>query len=269
MLRGRGKSVRVCIVDGLAIAKSKPTAAEMASSGDDKSDIDVSLAIKLATLIFVVTQGALLMYGYSTLVGNYEQYGIDINELDMGKPTLLLYGYIFSLSTIFEASQRIPYAGSLTLIMMCLIVGALFVYALANKAPISTRIGVLFAISLPLVFISITPASGISRGMNVANSEMKKFVTTSYGGRYEAQQMVTTDDGEKLTGKLILADSRLTFLLTKQVQGDCAIRLVVYKLSNANNRVMRRTVLTAVEPDQQPMLKDCKPKKGHEPNLVK
>jgi len=219
---------------------------------------DIGLAIKLTSLMIIVAQGALLIYGYSVLVGNYDFYGIDINELEIGKPTLLLYGYIYALSTIFKASEGVPYAGTAALLMLCLLISAVFVFALVGKAKASIRASVLFSLFIPLIFISITPAQGISLGLDIGQADLKKFIGSDQGGTYKAEQRITTADNKTLVGKLILADTRITFLLTKTtVDNSCAPTLTIYKLSNANNKVLRETVLTLQADDAHPAPKGC------------
>lgn len=252
MFKGRGNTVRVKLVDPIAIS-----APEVIPGEPDQLPIDVGLAIKLATLIFIFTQGALLIYGYSVLVGNYDYYGIDINELDIGKPTLLLYGYIHALSTIFEVGKGIPNAGAITLLMLCLIVSAIFVLALTSKAKAGTRASVLFSIFIPLVFIVITPAKGIKLGSDIGQTDLKKFIGSDQGWEYKAEQMITTSDKQKLVGKLVLADSRFTFLLTQKTRKNCSPVLTIYKLNNSDNKVMRQTVLTPMIDASNPLQKNC------------
>ncbi len=252
MLKRRGNTVRVKLADPIFLPAPDATPME-----PEQPPIDVGLAIKLATLIFIVTQGALLIYGYSVLVGNYDYYGIDINELDIGKPTLLLYGYIHALSTIFELSKGIPNAGGTALLMLCLIVSAIFVFALTNKAKAGTRASVLFSIFIPLVFIVITPAKGIKLGSDIGQADLKKFIGNEEGGEYKAEQIIITSNKQKLVGKLILADSRFTFLATQKTRKNCPPTLTIYKLSNSDNKIMRQTVLTPVLDASHPQQKSC------------
>lgn len=257
MFWSRNKTVRLELTKPISVSVTGQTTPMIQTMAADQPPIDIGLAIKLATLMIIVTQGALLIYGYSVLVGNYDFYGIDINELDISKPTLLLYGYIFALSTIFKAGG-IPYAGTASLLMLCLLISAMFVFALANKAKVSTRTGVLFSLLIPLIFICITPAKGISLGIDIGQEEINKFTGNNQIGTYKTEQRVTAADNRTLVGQLILADSQFTFLLTKnEAKKGCIPVLTVYKLNNSDNKILRQTVLTLQTEDSHPAQTGC------------
>lgn len=257
MFKYNNKTVQVKLLNPITVSSPTSTHPQIAPAEYNQLPIDVGLAVKLATLIFIVTQASLLVYGYSVLVGYYDYYGIDINELDIGKPTLLLYGYMYALSTIFELSKGLPRAGAVTLVMLCLIVSVFFMIAVTDKAKVGTRVGVLFSIFIPLIFIVITPAKGITLGLDIGKTELQKFTGGHHGGKFEIEQIIISSDKQKLVGKLILSDSRFTFLLTQSMKNGCAPVLTIYKLNNLNNKIMRQTVLTPFKDLIGPLPEGC------------
>lgn len=205
----------------------------------EEETVNIGLALKLMTALFIFTQGALAVYGYAVLVGNYDYFGIDINELNISKATLLLYGYIYTLNTIFELGNTVPTGGAATLVMLCLLIATAVMVAVARRNSTEARAATLLTLFLSLIVICIAPAIGIQQGTKAGRSTLKDL----FNG--EPLEEYTTDDtiisaGQKYMGTIILADTQNSFLLVRNKLKKTA---TVYKIRNSDNSIIRTSTL--------------------------
>ncbi len=96
-------------------------------SVDKRATTNAELAFKLITYGSLASQAALLILGYSILVGRYEQFGIDTNELALGTPSLLLNGYVDLFSRAIDMASQWPTIGPGLLAFIFVAVAAVFV----------------------------------------------------------------------------------------------------------------------------------------------
>ncbi|NVL28811.1 hypothetical protein F2S73_25850, partial [Pseudomonas syringae pv. actinidiae] len=94
---------------------------------------NAELAFKLITYGSLASQAALLILGYSILVGRYEQFGIDTNELALGTPSLLLNGYVDLFSRAIDMASQWPTIGPGLLAFIFVAVAAVFVSLVTQR----------------------------------------------------------------------------------------------------------------------------------------
>lgn len=204
------------------------------ASFDEVANADPSLAIKLLTFAAVILHGTLAIYGYSVLLGYYDQFGINTSELDLGLPTLLLYGYIYIFSDAMSAANSIPIVGPGFLAFIFIGLAAWFVWNVNRTASTDAKIGLsaLFGFILFLAFF--VPIWGVTKGQEIANSDLEKNSGIKTKKNLTREHTIISNEGEKLTGFIIIATQQHTFLLRNNI---------VYKIDSNNNRIIRTTKL--------------------------
>lgn len=210
---------------------------EQSATKDAKTNTE--LAFKLITYGALASQAALLIYGYSLLVGYYEQFGIDTNELALGTPTLLLHGYINLFSGALDAANRWPIVGPGLLALTFVGVAAIFVAVITRRPTANVVIGLAAWIGISMFMAFFAPAVGVQQGVKTGLSDFKKFTQQDAPEGLENVHTVITDKNERLSGHLILADSKSTFLL---------VGMKVFKLDGGTGHVIRETELNIKKP---------------------
>ncbi|MGY2438748.1 hypothetical protein ACW9HX_03325 [Pseudomonas sp. SDO52101_S400] len=205
----------------------------------DQPKVNTELAFKLLIYGAVVSQAALLIIGYSLLVGYYEQFGIDTNELTLGTPTLLLYGYINILSGALSVTHRLPLLGPGLLAAAYICVSALFLLLITKRLKEGVIIGLSSWIGFSLLLISFAPGIGVQNGADMGLKDFAEYTHQEVPKGLDDIHTVITDKGERLTGYLILADSKSTFLL---------MGTKVLKVDGVKGRIIRETELRVKEP---------------------
>lgn len=197
--------------------------------------VDTDLALKLAVYFSIGLQALLIVYGYLELAAYYEQYGIGTSELDLGTPTLLLYGYAYAFAGIMSTVNIIPLVGPVIPGLVAMMIGVPFVYILMHRF---TKMGDILqrgmTVGTLLLLVFILPALGVLHGIDRAKENINSDTGMDVSNGVSKEHSILTDKNEKLTGHLVVADTKSTFLLVKDT---------VYKIDNASNRVMRQTLL--------------------------
>lgn len=196
------------------------------------------LAFKLINYVALGVQAALIAYGYTVLAGYYNQFGIEIGELDLGIPTLLLDGYLYAFTGAMSTVNRIPLFGQYIPGVTFIAIALPLVFLVMRGAKAQTIVFLSCWVGFVSLIAFIAPALGLQQGMNKAHVDFAEYTGQEVTTGLSNTLSLLTDKGEKLSGHLILADTKSTFLL---------IGKTVYKIDNATNRVMRETVLTKKE----------------------
>jgi hypothetical protein len=241
MFWNRDKTINVKLMTPLTLEDPQSPnqaapAPNSATSQDSKTNTD--LALKLVTLGAVASQTALVIYGYSHMVGYYEQFGIDTNELALSTPTLLLQGYINILTGALSASNSYPIIVPGLMALAFVLVAAVFVTVITRRLKAEVIVGLSTWIGISMFVAFFAPAIGVNKGADEGQKDFTKFtrLKTPYG--LESLQTIVTDKQVKLTGHLILADSKSTFLLVDQT---------VFKIDDKSGRVVRQADLKVRE----------------------
>lgn len=241
----KNKSIRVELVTPITFVAQNPlvkppdnTAPEQAPELR-RSEANTDLAFKLINYAGIGLQAALVVYGYSLLVGYYNGFGIDTNEISLSTPNLLLYGYISLFSGALTAANYVPIIGPGILAFCFIAVAAAFVALVVKNAKIGTVIGLACWIGFLIFMAFFAPAMGVQQGVKMSKADIRSFTPQELSRGLEKQHSLITDKGTKLTGTLILADGKSTFLL---------IERTVYKIDSGSGRVLRDTLLSA-KPD--------------------
>lgn len=209
---------------------------EPADPQDAKTNTD--LAFKLLIYGALVLQAALIVTGYSVLVGYYEQFGIDTNELTLGTPTLLLHGYVNVFSGALTAASRIPIIGPALLASVFIGVAAAFIGLITKRLKAGVIVGLSTWIGFSMFLIFFAPAVGVQKGKGMGLEKFSEYTGLPQPNALESTHTVLTDKGNKIKGHLILADSKNTFLLVDRT---------VFKIDGTTGRVIRETELRAEE----------------------
>ncbi|WP_176469944.1 hypothetical protein [Pseudomonas sp. Irchel 3A5] len=235
----RYKTVRVEITTPISI--KQPLDTESSSQGKEAAKrekrIDADLTFKFATFTFLILQAILIIRGYLELAAYYEQFGIATSELDLSTPTLLVYGYSYTFSGLMAAIDLIPIIGAFipTAIFIAIGAAATFLYVAMHQAsPIKDRLQSSLLVGTALLLIFIAPVLAVHNGVDRAERryEAETGVKASYG--IFPEHSIVTDQKETLTGRIVVADTKSTFIQVKDT---------VYKIDNASNRVMRKTLI--------------------------
>ncbi|QVM99112.1 hypothetical protein JYG36_04960 [Pseudomonas sp. SORT22] len=229
------KTVRVELVTPVTIdVPASPCQPPTQPSVAQDSATNKDLAVKLVTLGAVASQAALVVYGYSHKVGYYEQFGIDINEVALNTPALLLQGYINILEGTFRASDSYPVVVPGLTALAFVLVAAFFIKAIAHRTKVNAIIGSSTWVGMLLFFAFFVPAIGLINGGDVGRKDFNKFTTLDAAYGLERVQTIVTEKQMQLTGHLILADGKSTFLLVDQT---------VFKIDDKSGRIIRQVDL--------------------------
>lgn len=194
------------------------------------------------TKIVIATNGLLAGAGYLFLAGYLSKVGIEISELEVGLPSLLLSGYIFAIETLLLGDKDILW---LKLLVLFLIVALCLYWVITHKFPnkISKELGaVLTVASAPTValVLLLVPAWILSIGEDSAfNREITEMGLSSQKSANKTQ-VISTPDGH-LSGELVIADQRYTYLRSGNV---------IYKIANDSQKVVRAITFTSDGTDE-------------------
>ncbi|WP_339070213.1 hypothetical protein WIN67_25745 [Pseudomonas idahonensis] len=213
------------------VVHPKPDASDQ--SRDTKTNTD--LAFKLVATGALSTQAGLVVYGYSVLVGYYEKFGIDINEIALSTPTLLLYGYINILSGVLTAANSVPIIGPGLVALIFIGAAAAFVSMITKQLKAPVIIGVSTWIGMTMFLAFMAPALGVKRGITNGLDDFREYTNLEAPNGLKDAVTVITDKGVRLVGHLILVDSKSTFLLVDKT---------VFKIDGSKGRVIRETELS-------------------------
>lgn len=212
-------------------------APEPADPQDAKTNTDLAFKLLIYGALFL--QAALIVTGYSVLVAYYEQFGIDTNELTLGTPTLLLYGYVNIFSDALTAASRLPIIGPALLALVFVGVAAIFVGLITKRLKGGVIIGLSTWIGFSMFLVFLAPAAGVQKGVDMGLEKFGELTNQPAPKALESSHTVLTEKGGRLTGHLILADASNTFLLVDST---------VFKIDGNTGRVIRETELRTVEP---------------------
>lgn len=237
----RDRTVRVELTTPINIVQSPPGQPPVdrvsTLAANQAKRIDADLVFKFGTFFIVLSQAFLIVWGYLELAAYYEQFGIGTTELELGTHTLLVYGYSYTFSELMGTVDAVPVLGAYIPQIVFIGIGAavtFLFFAMHEARPVwsTFKKGMLVGIMLLLVFLAPTRAvrNGIERAEGVYEAETG--VHASYG--LSREHTIVTDQKEILTGRLIVADTKSTYIQIKDA---------VYKIDNASNRVMRKTLL--------------------------
>lgn len=227
----------------LTVPPAPPPPDTPEQSVDKRATTNAELAFKLITYGSLASQAALLILGYSILVGRYEQFGIDTNELALGTPSLLLNGYVDLFSRAIDMASQWPTIGPGLLAFIFVAVAAVFVSLVTRRLTTAIIVGLSAWIGIFLFVAFFVPALGVQSGVNKGLADFNKYTHLEASLGLEKIHTVITDKNERLTGHLILADGKSTFLL---------VGTKVIKLDGSSGRVIRETELTVKKPPEKP-----------------
>lgn len=236
----RNRAVQVEITTPISVSHSPPITPkpdQRDTTVGQAKRFDADLTFKFATFFIVVMQAAMIVWGYLELAAYYEQFGIRTSELELGTPTLLVYGYSYLFSGLMSAVDRFPVFGSFIPGGVFVIIGAaataLFL-AMHGARSIRDMFqgGALGGVALLLVFLA--PAVAVRNGVERAGETYEAETNVKAPLGMTREHTIVTEQKETLTGRLIVADTKASFIQVKDM---------VYKVDNSSNRVMRKVLL--------------------------
>lgn len=235
------KSIRVELTPPVTLVAQNPLStslenpATLVTRDPKTAEANTELAFKLINYAGVGLQAALVVYGYSVLVGYYNSFGIDTNEIALSTANLLLFGYVSLFSGALEAANYVPIIGPGILAFCFMAVAAAFLGIVVKNARGDTVIVLSCWIGFVFFMAFFAPAMGVQQGIKLSKSDMKNFTPQELSKGIEKQNSIVTNKGTKLSGTLILADGKSTFLLVERT---------VYKVDSGTGRVLRETHLS-------------------------
>ncbi|MCQ3024731.1 hypothetical protein NLO74_01705 [Pseudomonas tremae] len=244
MFWNRNNNLKVELLTPIAFtvppALPSPGAPDQEANKEVKTNTE--LAFKLISYGAIASQAALLIYGYAILMAYYEQFGIDTNELSLGTPTLLLHGYVYLFTGTLDAANRWPTVGPFLLTLVFVGVAALFVSSITKRLATGIVIVLSSWIGLFLFMLFFAPALGVQKGVKQGLADFQKYTQVDASLGLENLHTVITDKNERLTGHLILADGKSTYLLAG---------MKVIKLDGSSGRIIRETELSLKKPSAE------------------
>lgn len=242
MIRRKRNTTRVELIQPAHSASPPQNRAPAAES----PFVDFGLAIKLIAGLYLVIQGSLLIYGYSVLIGYYSLYGIDLGELEISKAELLFSGYVQVLNALFGTSTAVS---AVILFLVSDLICGLVIFSVTGRAKGKLKLlaSTFAGVGVGLLFLA--PAWGYIRGLEVA-TESYNEQTTNAAAKYKSVHKLTIEGGRELEGRIVFATAKVTFLLAVATDEKGDKTHLVYKINNANNRVMRTTTLVAKPADK-------------------
>lgn len=198
--------------------------------------VDKDLAFKLVASFAIFLQTALTVYGYLELSAFYEQFGIYTSELELGTPTVLLAGYSYSFSSIMNSVDDVPFVGPAVPGFISFTIALAFVTLLMSgvrKMADNLLMAVVGAVLLLMLFVA--PIWGVVHGLERGKVGLKSNTGLDWSKGVSKEYSIVTKDKKRLTGHLVVADTKSTFIL---------VGTIVYKIDNKTNLVVRENTLT-------------------------
>lgn len=216
------------------------------ASAQQEAPLDMGKLIdqfKWFPALALLINGLLAGTGYLFIAGFLAKVGIDVAELEISLPSLLLYGYIFTLDTTVQSAG--PALFTVTFVLIGLFVW-LFHTALNGAYPKqndSFRIILsLFLGTVSAVLLLLGPAWIFnSGGANAMRSELIKMHISSTDAQLTRTHLINTPEGP-IQGSLVIADQRYTYLRSGNV---------VYKIANDSQTVVRAITFTSASTDEE------------------
>lgn len=236
----RDRTVRVELTTPVNIVQplaGPPPLDKVSTVANQAKRIDADLVFKFGTFLIVVSQAILIVWGYLELAAYYEQFGIGTSELELGTPTLLVYGYSYTFSELMSTVDKVPVLGEYIpgAVFICMGAAVTFLFfAMHDARSFGGMVQRSVLVGFVLMLIFIAPTVAVRNGIERAGKsyEAETGVQASYG--LSREHTIVTEQKETLTGRLIVADTKSTYLQIKDT---------VYKIDNASNRVVRKTLL--------------------------
>lgn len=191
----------------------------------------------------LIINGLLAGTGYLFIAGFLAKVGIDVAELEISLPSLLLYGYIFTMDATAQSAR--PVLFTVTFVLTALFVW-FFHTSLKGAYPkqnerTRTVTSICFG-AVSAVILLLCPAwIFTSGGANAIRSELAKMDISATLSQVTLTHSINTPDGP-IQGSLVIADQRYTYLRSGNV---------VYKIANDSQTVVRAITFTSASTDEE------------------
>lgn len=223
----REKRVKVELVNP-EIWLKMPREEKPCTPAQPESDSETNMqAITMVAKLALALQGLLLVFGYSALAGRYEQYGIQMDELEVSTPALMLQGYVYIITDILMPLGSFPAA-------LLLLASIIFITASTTRAfwkQKSDRWQTRHFLSTTLagIVMFFLPALGIRVGVKEASRSLS-IAGIHTDNSISPTHIIDIPKRGKTTGPLIAATPRYTFLLADNE---------VLKIANDSREIVR------------------------------
>ncbi|MCC4261080.1 hypothetical protein LL270_10485 [Pseudomonas aestusnigri] len=203
----------------------------------------VSSAIDLignAAKLLLLGNSVLAGVGYLHIAGYLSKHGIQMSELEINLPSLLLNGYIYIWSFLSIGSKPVLLAINIVIML----VGAFPLYRLLARTnpkmnDYSRRMASVGLVAFVLLAFVTGPAYVLSSGISLANKELSDIAPLEQV-KTRKTHTVETESGT-ISGFLVRADQHYTYLRSGNV---------VYKIANDSQSVVRTITLTSATDDE-------------------
>lgn len=218
-------------------APALPTQQGAPALSDHTSESN-SQAVVIMVKAAGVIQLLLLIFGYTFLAGHYDQYGIQMDELEVSTPALLLQGYFYVITEVLMPLGP-DWGGLLLCGSIILVSSGLTLLLFSHKSPEwQFKCACLTILASMIMFF--VPACGVRKGIDET-----KHTLASDGIHPSASNELThildIPGRGKTSGPVIAATPRYTFML---------IDKEVLKIANDSREVVRVIQLEAATPSK-------------------
>jgi hypothetical protein len=197
----------------------------------DKKTWTPDLILKILAFLTVASNGLLAILGYMHLAGYLDSFGMSLNELEIGLPTLLFSGYLSAMTGMMDYHIFSVISGVITATTLASL-GFFLIFRTKQWAHkfISQVTGIIFFISIPLL-----PIFGIIAGQNSAQVDYNKENQNLKISQLSGTITVNTKDSRTISGTKIFATTQYTLILQKNE---------LYKILNKGNQIVSITKFT-------------------------
>ncbi|PCC99980.1 hypothetical protein [Halopseudomonas pelagia] len=203
-----------------------------------KVETSIAPLVNWLPRVLLLINGLLTGAGYLFLAGYLSKLGIEMGELEISLPTLLLHGYVFLLESMMKGSVWVV---NIAIPIVSLVVAFLFYPPYQSMYPawsITERIWGATCVALPLTMLLVMgPSWTIIAGSEKAEKNTLVSLGISQPDDLLREHTVATEDGN-ITGTLVIADKGFIYL-----RSDNSI----YKISNTTGQVARRIDFSSSE----------------------
>lgn len=231
------KRIQVEMVTPVMITSANcPSFQQSATPAAVIKTVDKDFAFKLVAGFAIFLQTALTVYGYLELSAFYEQFGIYTSELELGTSTILSAGYSYSFSSIMNSVDDVPYLGPAVPVFIFFVIALAFVTMLMSGVKkMADNLSMALVGAVLLLTLFIAPVLGVMHGLERGKVGLQSNTGLDWSRGVNKEYTIVTKEKQRLTGKLVVSDTKSTFLL---------VGTTVYKIDNKTNRVVRENVLT-------------------------
>lgn len=182
------------------------------SKGTDTGTISTATLLTFLPKAFLLLNGVLAGAGYLFITGYLSKLGIHTSELEIGLPTLLLYGYFFMIESVWGSGLFIGMLATGAIVYVVIKLADKMFDTAFPSVPLLKRTfyGVLLGY---FTFLAVFLVPGLIQQKGSANAVRDELTKMSapYSDEHSRTHVFQTPSGT-IEGSLIIADQKYTYL---------------------------------------------------------